>query len=147
MSLEQFLFIFSDKQLSPVYEQFLQANMAWENFGFYMDVQNFRLLAEEDLAQEAGNIYDKYIEVDSAHELGDITYKLRQNIKESLVHPSRDMFDELTDIVVDSLTNSTVSDFLRDSLFLNYVDEQFASCKSSTTRRNSGIASIFSCIF
>merc|ERR1719238_1285991 len=147
MSLDQFLFILSDQDLHPVYEEFLQQNMAWENLGFYLEVQNFTNLSGDDLLVEAKNIYEKYIEVDSAHELGDITYRLRENIKESLLHPDPHMFDELSEIVVNSLTNSTVTDFLGDSLFIDHVKNRFAAtCKSPEQRPFNLLGSIISCI-
>merc|ERR1711934_370033 len=148
MSLDQFLFILSDQDLHPVYEEFLQQNMAWENLGFYLEVQNFTNLSGDDLLVEAKNIYEKYIEVDSAHELGDITYRIRENIKASLLSPDPHMFDELSEIVVNSLTNSTVTDFLGDSLFINHVKTRFSGCQAPAQRSSFSLGSIFSqCIF
>lgn len=149
MSLEQFLFIFADDGLNQVYEEFLQRNMAWENFGFYHAVQNFRAIQDENKrAEVAKDIFEKYVEVDSAHELGDITFELRQHVKESLDNGTSHVFDELCDIVVDSLVNSTVTDFLGDSLFTEYVEDQFARCTKNNNPEQRGFvfSSIFSCI-
>ena len=144
MSVEQFLVIFSEEGLCPVYEEYLLQNMAWENFGFYNEVQKFQTIENQELLEaEARKIYDRFIEVDSAHELGDITYQLREKIRQSLESPTREMFDELSQIVMDSLVNSTVTDFLRDPLFLNYVDSRFPI---EEPEPQSGLfSSLFSC--
>lgn len=148
MSVEQFLCIFSDEGLNHVYEEFLQKNMAWENFGFYLEVQKFR--STQDQQQRiavARDIFEKYVEVDSAHELGDITFELRQHVKECLDSGSIRTFDELCDIVVDSLVNSTISDFLCDALFTDYVEDQFARCaKTNNVEQRGFFFTVFSCI-
>lgn len=135
MSLEQFFFIYNntDKQLTKIYEDFLHQNMAWENFGFYEEVEEYRNTPKNNLSLKAAEIFEKYIEVDSAHELGDITFSLRENIRDSIEDPSPTIFDELCDIVVDSLANATIEDFLRDPYYLSYVNKQLhSSCKKQS---------------
>ena len=138
--------IVDDKSLSSVYEEFLQKNLAWENFGFYNAVNEFKTNGEGNISSEAAKIFEKYIEVDSAHELGDITLELRDHVKAALEDPKITMFDELLDIVVESLVNSTVTDFLSDEIFTSYVDNVFENDNNVRTNAESrGIFSIFSC--
>lgn len=143
MSMEQFFFIFADQDLIPVYEQYLRQNFAWENFGFYMKVENYRSASEQQLPSLAEEIFEQFIEVDSSNELGDITHSLREDIRNSLVKPGRETFNELCDIVIDSLANATITDFLKDPIYLSHVNKQLYSKKTSPL---SG-SKLFSCFF
>merc|ERR1712137_964378 len=122
--------------------------MAWENFGFLTRVQTFRDIKDPQLLKaEADNIYENFIEEDAQHELGDITYQLRENIKNSIENPTVHIFDELVDIVTESLANATVTDFLRDSSYTNYVSSQFQCSNScSTPTRANPFAALLGCI-
>lgn len=150
MSMEQFFFIFGDKELNKIYEEYLRRNMAWENFGFYTEVESYRKLPEKQYQTKAEEIFSKFIEVDSPNELGDITFSIREDIRNSLANPSKEIFNELCDIVVDSLANATITDFLSDPLYISHVNKQLFSKKEmSNANQSSCICSskFLSCIF
>ena len=143
MSMEQFFFIFADQELIPVYEEYLRQNLAWENFGFYMKVEEYRGASEQQLSALAEEIFEQFIEVDSAHELGDITHSLREDIRSSLASPSKETFNELCDIVIDSLANATITDFLKDPIYLSHVNKHLYSKKTNCL----STSKLLSCFF
>ena len=124
--------------------------MAWENFGFYIQVESYRKLPKKQYQTKAEEIYLQFIEVDSPHELGDITFSIREDIKNSIENPSKEIFDELCEIVVDSLANATITDFLLDPLYISHVNKQLFSKKEDSNSNQSSCicnSKFLSCIF
>ena len=151
MSMEQLFFIFSNEGLCTVYEAYLQKNMAWENYGFFHAVQEFRECADPETRDKlAEEIFEKYIKVDAIHELGDLDFRTRQQLVSAMKAPTPEMFDELAEIAADSLANSTITDFLKDPTYTQYFNSQF-SPTPTCSERNGGVLqslhrSFFACI-
>jgi len=126
-------------------EDFLRKIMAWENFGFYIEVEKYKKMqSEEERSKQAEKIFDEYLQVDAANELGDIDLQTREYIQSRLDNPTKDLFDEVSDVVIDSLANSTINDFLRDSSYISYVNTVFP--KDSAEKPQETRRSIFPCI-
>merc|ERR1712137_849866 len=83
------------------------------------------------MGHEATQIFETYIKVDAEKELGDIDYNTRVHTESLLPNPTKDMFDFLEDIVLNSLVNATIDDFLCDSIYINYIKQVFADCESN----------------
>ena len=111
--------LIEDPELCNVYEEFLVRHYAWENFGFWFEVQNYK--KEEDPEKRkvlAQLIFAKFLQEDSIFELGDMDVETRDAIKDCLENPPLNLFDLLQRRAFDTLAQSTLRNFLNDKLFL-----------------------------
>lgn len=120
-STEHLLELIKDTELCNVYEEYLVTHLAWENFGFWYEVQNFK--TEPDEAQrkhKARMIFAKFLEPGSIFELGDLDQETNDIISSCLEKPPLNLFDILQRRAFDTLARATLHNFLNDKLYLFY---------------------------
>ena len=118
---ERLLDLIKDNDLCNVYEEYLVTHLAWENFGFWYEVQNFKNEADEEQRKhKAKMIYLKFLEPGSIFELGDLDQETNDIISGCLEKPPHNLFDILQRRAFDTLARATVHNFLEDKLFYFY---------------------------
>ena len=120
MSAVQTLYkIVEDPDLCNAYEEFLVGCFAWENFGFWFEVEMFKKEDDpKELKRKAKLIFAKFLDIGSIFELGDLDPATRQAIQQRLRKPTKVLFNALQRRVMNSLALSTISDFLNAEIYL-----------------------------
>merc|ERR1711963_90905 len=120
--------IVDNPELCNVYEEFLVRQYAWENFGFWYEVEMYKQEQDNDnIQRQAQLIFEKFIADGAIFEIGDLDPPTRRALAETVKQPTRNMFDALQRRVMRSLAQATVNDFLQDDLciyFLNSVGDK-----------------------
>lgn len=114
--------IVSCEDLCNVYEEYLVKHYAWENFGFWYEVEAFRKLqSPEEIKEQARLIFYRFLTVDSIFELGDLEPSVREIIAKKLDTPTVNLFDRLQCRVLKSLAQATICEFLTDDLYKDFL--------------------------
>mmetsp|Transcript_16996 Transcript_16996/g.21676 ORF Transcript_16996/g.21676 Transcript_16996/m.21676 type:complete len:144 (-) Transcript_16996:100-531(-) len=107
--------LIQDDDMCNIYEEYLASHFAWENFGFWYEVQQYK--QEQDVQQRAHMariIFEKFLKSDSIFELGDVDIVTRDTIESCLENPPLNMFDFLQKKAFDTLAQSTLQPFKAD---------------------------------
>ena len=110
--------IVEDTELCNAYEEYLVKHFAWENFGFWFEVENYKL--EEDVEEQkrlAQLIYSKFLDVGCIFELGDLEPSMREVLHKKIQNPTKTMFNLLQRRVMSSLALGTIADFFEDDIY------------------------------
>ena len=119
--------IFEDEELSLVFEEFLISRYAWENIGFWFDVEEYKNIQDPNERKKfAKLIYDKFLDPDSPFELGDVDPEMRELIHGCLNNPPVKLFNILQHRTFLLLAHTNVLPFLTDEIYLNYIGLFFA---------------------
>merc|ERR1711879_844612 len=107
--------LIQDEQMCNIYEEYLASHFAWENFGFWYEVEQYKQEQEpEQRVQMATSIFQKFLKEDSIFELGDVDIITRDTIESCLENPPLNMFDYLQKRAFDTLAQSTLQQFKAD---------------------------------
>ena len=121
-SKEKLKEILADDALLLVYEEYLVSRYAWENLGFYLDVEVYRTVEDEgERCQLARIIFDTYLDPDSQFQLGDVDPMMRDAIHSTLEDPPHNVYDVLQHYSFQSLAHSTVQEFLTGPYYRTYT--------------------------
>merc|ERR1711976_741312 len=113
--------LIKDDELCNVYEEYIAKIHAWENFGFWFEVENYK--AEPDPATRknlARLIFQKFLASDAIFELGDVEPEMREIMESCLANPPVNMFDLMQRKAFDTLAQSTFIPFTNDKLHTHY---------------------------
>jgi len=120
--VEKLAYIVSDRKLCSVYEEFLVDSIAWENFGFLLDVERYQELeTKEERKAMAKIIFDKFMEEDSLFTLGDVLPEVKETIYNRLEDSPPKLFNSLLRRTTMSLAHSTIGDFENSDLYQQYL--------------------------
>lgn len=87
-------------------------NLCSENLFFYVDVENFKNIQnEEEAKKEAERIYHRYIEDDAEMEVN-LGFESKKEVRDGLQNPSRNMFDQSQYTVHELIKYDLLSKFL-----------------------------------
>merc|ERR1712130_249668 len=140
---EELQTIIGNQPLCNVYEEYLCKTSAWENFGFYHEVESYRQLENlQDRQEKAHEIYDQFLACDAPFELGDINREIRERLAPKLDEGNPDLFSALQRTAFRQLARSSVSDFLDDQLFYAYRDTLF-TCGATNANSVAGSLWLF----
>ena len=144
VSVVQKLFkIVDDSELCNVYEEFLVNRFAWENFGFWFEVEVFKKEVDPaELKRQADLIYSKFLEEGSIFELGDLAPAVRKIIKKRMQNPTPAMFDSLQRKVMNSLALATVADFMEDDMYHVFKASLSADASSPKSKRTKKVVEV-----
>lgn len=107
--------LLQDAEICNIYEEYLASHFAWENFGFWYEVEQFKQANGKPQKSEiAHNIFQKFLKEDSIFALGDIDVDTRAVIESCLDDPPNNMFDYLQKQAFDTLAQSTLQAFKAD---------------------------------
>jgi len=120
--VEKLAYIVSQRKLCSVYEEFLVASIAWENFGFLLDVERYQELENvEERKVMAKVIFEKFLEDDSLFSLGDVLPEVREAIYNRLDDAPAKLFNSLLRRTTMSLAHATINDFENSDLYQQYL--------------------------
>eukprot|EP00011_Vannellida_sp_DIVA3-517-6-12_P008500 CAMPEP_0114634150 /NCGR_PEP_ID=MMETSP0168-20121206/15825_1 /TAXON_ID=95228 ORGANISM="Vannella sp., Strain DIVA3 517/6/12" /NCGR_SAMPLE_ID=MMETSP0168 /ASSEMBLY_ACC=CAM_ASM_000044 /LENGTH=215 /DNA_ID=CAMNT_0001845829 /DNA_START=13 /DNA_END=660 /DNA_ORIENTATION=+ len=95
-------------------EAFLQDRFAWENFGFYMAVENYKEMYDsDDTATTAQQIFEEFVAPGAPNELGEIDLVFRKQVAENMQNPPKDLFNCMQYQAFNILAQTMVKDFIR----------------------------------
>lgn len=104
----------SDAAKCERFATFLQSRFAWENFGFWLAVEEFKNTYGEGSDVAASRIYEEFVAPGSPNELGEMNFAFREQVSSSLRSPSVDLFDGMQAQAFNILAQTTVKDFLQE---------------------------------
>lgn len=117
-AVQQLYKIVEDTDLCNVYEEFLVSRFAWENFGFWFEVEVFKQEDDPEELKRLGKlIYEKFLDEGCIFELGDLDPSTRKAIANKLDDPAPSLFNGLQRKVMSSLALATISDFFMDDMY------------------------------
>ena len=111
-----------DEELCLVFEEFLVRRYAWENIGFWFDVEEYKTLSTVDERKKfAKIIYDKYLDPNSPFELGDVDPEMRELIHNCLGNPPPKIFNIIQHKIFLLLAHSNIHAFYSDEIYKLYL--------------------------
>lgn len=120
--VEKLAYIVSQRKLCSAYEEFLVESIAWENFGFLLDVERYQELnSQEERKEMAKLIFEKFIEEDALFTLGDVLPEVKEAISNRLDDAPQTLFNTLLRRTTRSLAYSTISEFETSDIYLQYL--------------------------
>ncbi|VUZ42329.1 unnamed protein product [Hymenolepis diminuta] len=132
-----FSFLLNDPDGLVLFEKFLESEFSQENLQFWEACEHYRRLPAKYLAQEAQNIYQLYLSVQSPREVN-LDSKTRLSTISLLSTPTIHLFDCAQRKIQALMEKDSYQRFLRAPLFLNFkksvIDEPlFSSAKSKSS--------------
>jgi len=117
-AVQKLYYIVKDPDLCNVYEEYLVKHLAWENFGFWFEVENYKLEEDpEEQKKQAGLIYAKFLDIGCIFELGDLEPNMRDLLQKKINNPTKTMFNALQRKVMSCLALATIGDFFEDEMY------------------------------
>jgi len=111
--------VWLDRDLMLAFREYLYQQLASDNLSFYLKIVNFELLIpEEDLQQEAEEIYEQYISSDAQNNVN-LDYTLVSKIEKSIKkkHVNRKIFESAQESVYQTLEVQWFPQFLSSPLY------------------------------
>mmetsp|Transcript_3886 Transcript_3886/g.5434 ORF Transcript_3886/g.5434 Transcript_3886/m.5434 type:complete len:978 (+) Transcript_3886:56-2989(+) len=133
---DEFQQVLDNETLCQLFLQFVKEAHCEENFVFWLEVENFRMIVstyvnntdpskpslQDALAEEALRIYLKYFKKDSPYELN-INMKIRSALEIRLKDPNPFIFDEAQSAIISLMAMNTYPLFAKSEAFKNYMEE------------------------
>eukprot|EP01100_Stratorugosa_tubuloviscum_P008057 TRINITY_DN3345_c0_g1_i1.p1 TRINITY_DN3345_c0_g1~~TRINITY_DN3345_c0_g1_i1.p1 ORF type:complete len:161 (-),score=60.69 TRINITY_DN3345_c0_g1_i1:29-511(-) len=117
---KHFLSILKNPELCFLFRDFLKSEFCSENLSFWMAVEHFKNLNEEELLTNAQHLHNEYIRVGSANEVNiDIEHK--RTIEQNLTNPTNQLFDEAQEVIFNLMENDSFTKFIRCDLYKNFL--------------------------
>mmetsp|Transcript_17378 Transcript_17378/g.25853 ORF Transcript_17378/g.25853 Transcript_17378/m.25853 type:complete len:170 (-) Transcript_17378:130-639(-) len=90
-----FFSLLKDKELCPVFEEWLKDDFSYENYRFWRDVESFKQIEDQDdMKEKAQELYDLYFQLGSEWEVNADHYQ-KIELKENMKNPTREVFDDI----------------------------------------------------
>lgn len=110
--------IIEDKDSCMLFEEYLVCRYAWENLGFYLDVEEYKQATTVEERQRLSKIiFDKYIDEGAVFELGYVDRELRELVESCLGNPPPKLFNNIQSKTVACLAHQQFMDFVRDETY------------------------------
>eukprot|EP01129_Flabellula_baltica_P001207 TRINITY_DN110_c0_g4_i4.p1 TRINITY_DN110_c0_g4~~TRINITY_DN110_c0_g4_i4.p1 ORF type:complete len:341 (-),score=69.29 TRINITY_DN110_c0_g4_i4:94-1116(-) len=106
--------LWMDKDMTAAFREFLYIKASEENLSFYLAAVCFKyIIDDEDLEKQAHDIYDYYINPETASLLINVDHLIKLKIQKTLKGDiNRDIFDRVIARVFKSLKNEWLPEFL-----------------------------------
>jgi len=120
---DQLLDILSHAQLSILFQAYLKTIFCDESLAFFMDVEDFRSLSDEEHMKEKSTyIFEKYFTPNSKSEIN-IGTEMMNRMKGACANPSRDIFDRLQNQALLTMVEDCLPNFLTWQLYLDFISD------------------------
>mmetsp|Transcript_23914 Transcript_23914/g.26544 ORF Transcript_23914/g.26544 Transcript_23914/m.26544 type:complete len:226 (-) Transcript_23914:97-774(-) len=106
--------IVADDRKCERFGTFLQSRFAWENFGFWLAVDQYKSSYGEGSRDAALRIYEEFVAPGAPNELGEMNFAFREQVSASLNDPSVDLFNVMQAQAFNILAQTAVKDFLQE---------------------------------
>ena len=122
-----------------IYEEYLKNVFAWENFGFYIEVEKYKRAPEDETKYEiAKNIYNFYLNEEAVFKIGAASDEEIEEIFKNLEKIPPHVYDKLQLEAFIELANSTINEFIEHQLFYDFQDHyKIYGTTKSLFKRNS----------
>lgn len=89
-----FFSLLKDPELCPLFEEWLREDFSYENYAFWRDVEEYKIVPDEDLFERGSALYEKYFTLGSDWEVNADHYQ-KLELKEKIKNPTREVFDDI----------------------------------------------------
>ncbi|PRP87959.1 hypothetical protein PROFUN_02696 [Planoprotostelium fungivorum] len=126
-----------DRDMVLLYREYLHDLHSSENLSFWMEVENYKNLPQEELEVVGREIYDKYISKDSPYEIN-IDSKMRKQVVASVaVGYTQNIFTPIQNAIWKSMELDTFPKFLQSPAYKK-LQSGNTTAKTKITRTRSG---------
>lgn len=122
--------ILKDTNARNVFMDFCQQRQCVESLMFWLDVESFRLMGEDEvqMKKRANEIYAKYLVPASPYELN-LSYKMRQEAKKNMTDPSITSFNNVQKEIFVLMVHGVFDHFLRSDAYQKWKGNNYNNKK------------------